>query len=44
VLAFVLVFLAVVIGVRAGAKLIEKAVDLALLAGSTNLRGCSCSL
>jgi membrane protein required for colicin V production len=39
VLAFVLVFLAVVIGVRAGAKLIEKAVDLALLGWLNKLAG-----
>ena len=39
VLAFVLVFLVVVIGVRAGAKLIEKAVDLALLGWLNKLAG-----
>jgi len=39
VLAFIVVFLTVVIGVRAGAKLIEKAIDLALLGWLNKLAG-----
>ena len=39
VLSFLVVFLVVVIGVRAGAKLIEKAVDLALLGWLNKLAG-----
>lgn len=39
VLAFLLIFLTVVIGVRAGAKLAEKAVDLALLGWANKLAG-----
>ncbi len=39
VLAFALVFLVVVIGVRAGARLAEKAVDLALLGWLNKLAG-----
>jgi membrane protein required for colicin V production len=39
VLAFILVFLVVVIGVRAGATLAEKAIDLALLGWLNKLAG-----
>jgi len=39
VLAFLLVFLTVVIGVRAGARLVEKVIDLALLGWLNKLAG-----